>query len=155
MQIRAHAGILTSSILLGSLLAALGADTTQPKVAFSTGQKAPAFYAATTTGAAVRFPDSYKGKVVLLDFWATWCGPCHALEPLFARVAVDFRANPDVLFMAANCDEDESLVAPYLEAHKPRTPVVFADGLDRFFAVNSFPTVMVLIAVLLRLVEPS
>ena len=35
-------------------------------------------------------------------------------------------------------------MAPYLEVHKPHTPVVFADGLDRFFAVNSFPTVMVI-----------
>jgi thiol-disulfide isomerase/thioredoxin len=85
-----------------------------------------------------------KGKVLVFNFWATWCGPCHALEPLFARVAADFLANPDVVFLAANCDEDESLVAGYLEEDKPRTPVVFADGLDRFFAVNSFPTVMVI-----------
>jgi len=85
-----------------------------------------------------------KGKVLVVNFWATWCGPCHALEPLFARVAADFQANPDIYFLAADCDEDESLVAPYLEADKPRTPVVFADGLERFFNVNSFPTVVVI-----------
>jgi thiol-disulfide isomerase/thioredoxin len=85
-----------------------------------------------------------RGKVVVVNFWATWCGPCHALEPLFARVAAAFQANADVLFLAANCDEDESLVKGYLEEDKPRTPVVFADGLDRFFAVNSFPTVLVI-----------
>jgi thiol-disulfide isomerase/thioredoxin len=85
-----------------------------------------------------------KGKVLVVNFWATWCGPCHALEPLFARVAADFQANPDVLFLAANCDEDESLVKGHLEKDKPRTAVVFADGLDRFFTVNSFPTVMVI-----------
>jgi hypothetical protein len=49
-----------------------------------------------------------------------------------------------VLFLAANCDEDESLVKSYLEEDKPRTAVVFADGLDRFFTVNSFPTVLVI-----------
>jgi thiol-disulfide isomerase/thioredoxin len=85
-----------------------------------------------------------KGKVLVVNFWTTWCGPCHALEPLFARVAADFQASPDVLFLTANCDEDESLVTRYLEEHKPRTAAVFADGLDRFFTVNSFPTVMVL-----------
>jgi len=63
---------------------------------------------------------------------------------LFARVAADFQPNHDVLFLAANCDEDESLVTGYLAEDKPRTPVVFADGLDRFFTVNSFPTVMVI-----------
>ena len=85
-----------------------------------------------------------SGKVLVVNFWATWCGPCHVLEPSFARVAADFQPNPDVFFLAANCDEDESLVAPYLAADKPRTAVVFADGLDRFFTVNSFPTVMVI-----------
>ena len=85
-----------------------------------------------------------KGKVLVINFWATWCGPCHALEPLFARVAADFQANSDVLFLAANCDEDESLVAKYLEDDKPRTAVVFADGLDRFFTVDAFPTVLVI-----------
>jgi thiol-disulfide isomerase/thioredoxin len=93
-------------------------------------------------GAAFLLKDT-KGKVLVFNFWATWCGPCHALEPLFARVAADFQANPEVLFLAANCDEDESLVAGYLEENKPRTASVFADGLDRFFDVNSFPTVMV------------
>jgi thiol-disulfide isomerase/thioredoxin len=85
-----------------------------------------------------------KGKVLVVNFWATWCGPCHALEPQFARVAAEFQGNPDVLFLAANCDEDESLVAPYLEAGKPHTAVVFADGLDRLLAINAFPTVIVI-----------
>jgi len=85
-----------------------------------------------------------KGRVLVFNFWATWCGPCHALEPLFARVAADFQTNPDVLFLAADCDEDESLVAGYLQEDKPHTTVVFADGLDRFLTVNAFPTVMVI-----------
>jgi thiol-disulfide isomerase/thioredoxin len=85
-----------------------------------------------------------KGKVLVVNFWATWCGPCHALEPIFARVAAEFVSNPDALFLAADCDVDESLVKGYLEEAKPRTPIVFSDGLDRFFAVNAFPTVLVI-----------
>ena len=85
-----------------------------------------------------------KGKVLVLNFWATWCGPCHALEPQFARVALEFQGIQDALFLAVNCDEDETLVPPYLEGNKPHTQVVFADGLDRLFAVNSFPTVIVI-----------
>ncbi len=85
-----------------------------------------------------------KGKIVVLSFWATWCGPCRAMEPHFERVAAQFQGIPDVVFLAADCDEDESLVPQYLEEVKPHTTVVFADGLDRLLAVNAFPTLVIL-----------
>jgi thiol-disulfide isomerase/thioredoxin/lipoprotein NlpI len=85
-----------------------------------------------------------KGQILVLDFWTTWCGPCRALDPLFGRVAMEFNAVPDVTFLAANCDEDETLVPAYLAESKPHTAVVFADGLDRLFGVNSFPTIVVI-----------
>jgi thiol-disulfide isomerase/thioredoxin len=85
----------------------------------------------------------HKGKILVVSFWATWCGPCRALEPQFDRVAAGFQQNRDVSFLAANCDEDETLVPPYVQDMQPRTTLVFADGLDRLFAINSFPTVVV------------
>jgi thiol-disulfide isomerase/thioredoxin len=85
-----------------------------------------------------------KGKVLVVNFWATWCGPCHALEPIFARVAAQYQGAQEVVFLSADCDEDETLAAPYLAEAKPRTTVVFADGLDRLFSVNAFPTVIVM-----------
>jgi thiol-disulfide isomerase/thioredoxin len=85
-----------------------------------------------------------KGKILVVNFWATWCGPCRALEPLFERVATQFQQGKDVVFLSANCDDDETLVPPYLEEEKLRTTVVYADGLNSFFAVNSFPTVIVI-----------
>ncbi|MGB9466089.1 MAG: thioredoxin domain-containing protein [Candidatus Acidiferrum sp.] len=85
-----------------------------------------------------------QGKIVVMNFWATWCGPCHEMEPHFEHVAAQFQGIADIVFLAADCDEDESLVPPYLEEEKPRTTVVFADGLDSLLAVRSFPTVVVL-----------
>ena len=85
-----------------------------------------------------------KGEVVVVSFWATWCGPCRALEPQFERVASRFKGNDQISFLEANCDDDESQVAPYLEEIKPQVPVVFADGLDHLLAVNDLPTVVII-----------
>src|ERR1700693_3768373 len=85
-----------------------------------------------------------KGQVVVVSFWATWCGPCRALEPQFERVASRFRGNDQITFLEANCDDDESQVAPYLEEIKPRVPVVFAGGLDRLLGVKDVPTVVII-----------
>ena len=85
-----------------------------------------------------------KGKIVVLNFWATWCGPCRELEPMFDQVAEKFSGKPDVVFFAVNTDEDENRVPPFLEREKLKSQVLFADGFDDFLQVASLPTVLIL-----------
>jgi len=85
-----------------------------------------------------------KGKVVVLSFWATWCEPCQELEPLFNQVARNYAGNADVAFFAANTDDDETQVAPFVASQKWDVPVIYADGLDDFMKVDSLPTVLIL-----------
>jgi thiol-disulfide isomerase/thioredoxin len=84
-----------------------------------------------------------KGKVIVFDFWATWCGPCRVQHPLYEKVKQRFRNNPDVVFLSVNTDEDRELVEPFLKDNGWNVTPYFEDGLSRAFKVSSIPTTIV------------
>jgi thiol-disulfide isomerase/thioredoxin len=86
---------------------------------------------------------SLKGKVVVLDFWATWCAPCRAQHPLYEQVERRFRGNPSVVFLSVNSDEDRALVKPFLQQMKWGGLVYFEDGLARAWNIDALPTTIV------------
>jgi thiol-disulfide isomerase/thioredoxin len=88
--------------------------------------------------------NSLKGKVTVLDFWATWCRPCRSQHPLYEQVRAKFKNRDDVVFLAVNTDEDREVVSPFLDAQKWDKKIYFEDGLQNALRVNSIPTTVVL-----------
>jgi thiol-disulfide isomerase/thioredoxin len=101
------------------------------------------FVLARPTGAPLSLA-AFRGKVVALSFWATWCSPCRVVEPIFNQVAKGYAGNPKVEFLAVNTDEDRALVAPFAAREKWTLPIAYADGLDALFDVETLPTLIVL-----------
>ncbi|MEZ5398258.1 MAG: TlpA disulfide reductase family protein [Bryobacteraceae bacterium] len=87
---------------------------------------------------------SLAGKVVVLDFWATWCGPCRAQQPLYEQVQARFKTRDDVVFLNVNTDENRAIVKPFLDREKWNKNVYFEDGLAGFLRVSSIPTTVIL-----------
>jgi thiol-disulfide isomerase/thioredoxin len=86
---------------------------------------------------------SLLGKVIVLDFWATWCGPCRGQHPLYEEVKTRYKGSDDVAFLSIDTDEDHSLVKPFLESQKWTQKVYFDEGLQGLLQVSSIPTTII------------
>jgi thiol-disulfide isomerase/thioredoxin len=82
----------------------------------------------------------HKGRLVVLDFWATWCGPCMQSLPMIEEVVKDF-ADRDVRLFAVNMEEQPEQIRTVMERHKMKFPVVLdRDGaVAARYAVTAIP----------------
>jgi len=87
---------------------------------------------------------SLKGKVLILDFWATWCVPCRAQHPLYDQVKKRFQDRSDVMFLSINAAEDRDLISHFLDEQKWSRTVYLDSGLVRLWSVNSIPATIVI-----------
>jgi peroxiredoxin len=80
------------------------------------GQPAPNFTLASLDGGAVRL-SSYRGRVVFVNFWATWCEPCQRELPAF-EAFIDEQGEDGAIVLAVNAGETAEQVTSYYETHQ-------------------------------------
>ena len=76
-----------------------------------------------------------NNKIVIIDFWAEWCGPCKAYGPVYERVSNDF---PDVVFAKINTEEEPELGRMFNIRSIPTT-VAFKEQIGVFMQPGALP----------------
>jgi thiol-disulfide isomerase/thioredoxin len=87
---------------------------------------------------------SLKGKVIVMDFWATWCEPCRIQHPLFEELRTHFKTDDRVVFLEVNADQDRAPVPRFLQDMKWDSGIYFEDGLVAALNIQSLPTTVLL-----------
>jgi thiol-disulfide isomerase/thioredoxin len=125
--------IVAGIAALGLGLAAIpflpvGTQTAGSPLASCDGKASPAnfgFSVKDVNGQTVNLAD-YKGKVVMMNFFATWCAPCKYEIPLFVELQEQYR-DQGVVFVGVQIDDDPQLLKPFADQYKVNYPMLVAN----------------------------
>lgn len=112
--------VLSFAIALSFLITAIGLS---PCFAVDTGDVSPQFSLAQRGGGTLSLAD-YKGKVVYLDFWASWCGPCRESFPWINDLKEKYKTE-DFEVIAVNVDLEQANADDFIKEVGASFPVVY------------------------------
>lgn len=87
---------------------------------------------------------SLKGHPVLLDFWATWCGPCQAESPIVNTIAQRYK-DRGLVVVGVNTSDEDGLAAAFVRKKGLKFPMVYDEGnrIAKAYGVSTLPTLVV------------
>jgi thiol-disulfide isomerase/thioredoxin len=127
-----------SIFLLAAVLGFMTSAMAQQKMA-------PNFSLKSADGATYSL-SKYKGKVVVVNFWATWCGPCRKEIPDFIKAYKNYK-NEGLAIIGIALDEDGwTKVTPYVTENKINYPIVLGDEevVRNYGGINAIPTTFII-----------
>ncbi len=102
---------------------------------------APDFVLVSLAGDSVQL-SRLKGKVVILDFWATWCGPCVSELPNLVKLYERYTGNPNVLFFSIDVNEPAATILPFMKKNGYSFNVLLGNetSVSKAYDVGGIPT---------------
>lgn len=107
-------------------------------------KKAPGFTLSNTDGKQVKLSD-FRGKIVILNFWATWCPPCREEIPGFVKLQKEYKN--DLVILGVSLDTgSKGDVVPFMKKFKMNYPVLFGstEVVRDYGGIQSIPTTFII-----------
>jgi thiol-disulfide isomerase/thioredoxin len=121
-----------------------GMGSTTPPAALAMGAAAPTFQLDSMAGNKVNLSD-LRGKVVLLNFWASWCGPCRKEMPILEQLHKQYQSK-GVTLVGVNVEPDSQDALKWLKVTPVSFPILFDrdSSVSKLYQVEGMPNTVIL-----------
>jgi peroxiredoxin len=135
---------LVGLAIVGTLLIGAGVQPTDLTAAVNERKMAPNFSLDDSHGKTIQLSD-FRGRVVLLDFWATWCHGCKTEIPWYMEFDNKYKEN-GLAVIGVSMDEDGwKSVKPFVAEHKINYPIVVGNQeLGKLYSVETLPVTLLI-----------